>query len=167
MCYTGDNGVHTYRIPILHEAPDGNTLLAFCEARKYSSSDSGPKYIALRRSKDHGVTWESSQFIYDDGNVTDGSNLGTVIIDKQTKTVFVIFTFCPHTCITSETMMIKSMDFGVTWSKPMNLSSQIGNFVFAPGPGYGIQVILYLIRKLTFMVLYQYTRNNMNQRLED
>jgi len=115
--------------------------LAFCEARKCSSSDSGSKYIALRRSTDHGATWESSRFIYDDGNVTDGSNLGNVVVDKQTKTVFLIFTYCPHTCLISETMMIQSADSGMTWSKPINLSRQIGNFVFAPGPGYGIQVI--------------------------
>lgn len=115
--------------------------MAFCEARKYSSSDSGSKYIALRRSTDHGVTWQSSQFIYDDGNVTDGSNLGNVVVDKQTKTVFLIFTYCPHTCLISETMMIQSVDSGMTWSKPINLSRQIGNFVFAAGPGYGIQVI--------------------------
>lgn len=134
--------MNTYRIPIIHEAPDGVTLLAFCEARKESSSDSGSKYIALRRSKDHGKTWESSQFIYDDGDVKDGSNLGNVVVDIQTKTVFVIFTFCPHSCSISETRMIKSIDSGMTWSKPINLSSQIGNFVFAPGPGYGIQVIL-------------------------
>ena len=63
----GDNGINTYRIPLVHEAPDGTTLLAFCEARKYSSSDSGSKYIALRKSTDHGVTWDNSQFIYDDG----------------------------------------------------------------------------------------------------
>ena len=139
----GDNGINTYIIPLVHEAPDGTTLLAFCEARKYSSSDSGSKYIALCKSTDHGVTWDSSQFIYDDGNVTDGSNLGNVVVDKQTNTIFLIFTFCPHSCSTSETRMIKSMDSGKTWSKPTNLSSQIGNYVFAPGPGYGIQVILW------------------------
>ena len=116
--------------------------MAFCEARKYSSADSGSKYIALRKSTDHGVTWGSPQFIYDDGNVTDGSNLGNVVVDKQTKTIFLIFTFCPHSCSTSETRMIKSMDSGMTWSNPINLSSQIGNHVFAPGPGYEIQVIL-------------------------
>jgi len=149
---TGDNDVFTYRIPLIHEAPDGKTLLAFCEARKYSSSDSGSKYIALRRSQDGGVTWSNSEFIFDDGDVKDGSNLGTVVVDSDTKTVFVIFTFCPHTCPVSETMMIKSEDNGVTWSKAVNLSSQIGNFVFAPGPGYGIQVSFICIPAYSLLV---------------
>lgn len=136
----GVHNVSIYRYCCICD--DGNTLLAFCEARKHSSSDSGSKYIALRRSTNHGASWESSEFIYDDGNVTDGSNLGNVVVDEQTKTIFVIFTFCPHSCAVSETRMIKSMDSGMTWTKPINLSSQIGSFVFAPGPGYGIQVIL-------------------------
>jgi len=72
--------------------------------------------------------------------VKDGSNLGTVVVNSDTKTVFVIFTIRPHSCPVSETMVIKSENNGVTWSKVVNLSSQIGNFVFAPGPGYGIQV---------------------------
>ena len=132
-------------------------MLAFCEARKYSSSDSGSKYIALRRSQDGGVTWSNSQFIFDDGDVKDGSNLGTVVVDSDTKTVLVIFTFCPHTCPVSETMMIKSEDNGVTWSKAVNLSSQIGNFVFAPGPGYGIQVSSHILSyQFTHCLIYFY-----------
>lgn len=138
---TGDRGINTYRIPLMHLAPDNKTLLAFSEARKHSSSDSGPKNIAMRRSFNGGANWTDTEFIYKDRDgVKYGSNLGNVIVDMDTKTLFIIFTYCALNCPISETKMISSKDNGMSWSKPVNLSSQIGNFVFIPGPGYGIQV---------------------------
>lgn len=136
----GDKDVNTYRIPIMTSLPDGS-LVALSEGRKHSSGDSGPKFLAVRRSNDQGSTWTPTVFIEDDKEYMDGLNLGTVLVDEVcTNKVFVVYSFCAHECKYHTTYLIRSDDFGFTWTKPLNLSSQIGTKMFAPGPGFGIQV---------------------------
>ncbi|XP_073252945.1 sialidase-1-like isoform X1 [Porites lutea] len=134
----GDLGVNTYRIPIITSLPDGS-LIALAEGRKHSSGDSGPKFLAIRRSKDQGITWSNTSFLEDDGEAPDGLNLGTVIVDEEVYRVFVVYSFCAHKCVYHTTFLISSDDFGLSWSKPYNLSEQIGTSPFLPGPGFGIQ----------------------------
>ncbi|EDO37960.1 predicted protein [Nematostella vectensis] len=135
----GDHGVSDYRIPLITSLPDGS-LIALAEARKHSSSDSGPKFLAMRQSRDQGVTWTNTTFIEDDQEATDGLNLGSIVVDEITKSVFVMYSFCIHKCKYATTYVIRSDDNGQSWTMPKNISQQLGGLQFAPGPGYGIQV---------------------------
>ena len=131
--------MNTYRIPIITSLPDGS-LIALSEGRKHSSSDSGPKFLAMRRSTNQGLTWSNTTFIEDDGEDPDGLNLGTVFVDEEKNRVFVVYSHCAHKCVYHTTFLISSDDFGLTWTKPLNLSDQIGTSLFLPGPGFGIEV---------------------------
>src|SRR5437762_12870400 len=66
------DGYHTFRIPAVITTAKG-TLLAFCEGRKNSTSDSGDIDVVLRRSTDGGATWSPLQLVADAGPDTIGN----------------------------------------------------------------------------------------------
>jgi sialidase-1 len=67
---SGDDGYHTYRIPAIVRAKNGD-LLAFAEGRKNSAGDHGDIDIVMKRSKVGGKSWEPMTLVQDErGNPT-------------------------------------------------------------------------------------------------
>ena len=77
-----------------------------------------------------------------DGPKGDNLNLGVVVVDEVVQSIILVYTVCFHhyKCSPSSVMMVESLDDGLSWSRPQNLSKQLGVKSFAPGPGFGIQV---------------------------
>ncbi|AQQ70483.1 Sialidase precursor [Limihaloglobus sulfuriphilus] len=152
----GMNGYNTFRIPSLIQAPDG-TVLAICEGRKNSSSDTGDIDTVLRRSFDGGVTWDPLQVIWDDGPNTCGNP--TVLLDISNGRVWLFNTH--NLGQDSQTEIVNgtsdgvrtiwscySDDNGASWSSPYCHYPEIRPFGTPPngwdatGPGNGIQLTM-------------------------
>lgn len=136
------NSYHNYRIPGIITAPDG-TLLAYCEARKGTGGDWDPIDILMRRSTDHGVTWEAPQKVVDHTQFERGGiNNFVAIPDQKTGDVHIIF--CrDYAAVYS----MKSANSGTTFSSPVEITPVFEAFrrdypwvVCAAGPGHGIQL---------------------------
>ena len=146
----GDDGVHTYRIPAMVLCANGE-LLAFAEARRGSSGDTGDIDLVARRSADGGRTWSAQTVVWDDGANTCGNPCpvvaedGTIVLlstrnlghdheseiiagtSERTRTVWVL----------------RSEDHGVTWSAPEEITADVkdpGWTWYATGPGAGIRM---------------------------
>ena len=141
---SGDDGYHTYRIPAIVKAANGD-LLAFAEGRKHGGGDHGDIDLVLKRSADDGATWSDMQIVQDEwddpaakitlGNPapvvdkTDPAHPGRVWLPftRDNKAVFVTF----------------SDDHGATWSPRRDVSST-GMHPdwgwYATGPGHALQL---------------------------
>jgi len=147
----GLDGYHTFRIPSLVTTPKG-TLLAFCEGRKGSTSDTGDIDIVLKRSLDGGTTWQPMQLVWDDGSNVCGNPCA--VVDRDTGTVWLLLTHNPGTDSEREIMdgtsegtrtvwVTKSDDDGETWSKPVEITPAVKKpdwTWYATGPGVGIRL---------------------------
>lgn len=148
---SGQGGYDTYRIPALLTTRDG-TLLAFCEGRKNSRSDTGNIDLLLKRSTDGGATWSEQQVVWDDAGNTCGNpcpvqdaasgrislllthNLGT---DSERQIV------AGQSEGTRTVWVAHSDDDGLTWTAPREITSDVKlpNWTwYATGPGIGIQL---------------------------
>src|SRR5437660_1667230 len=78
---SGMDGYHTYRIPALVVTTNG-TVLAFCEGRKNSRSDTGKIDLLLKRSTDGGKTWSPQQIVRSDGDNVCGNP--APVVDEST-----------------------------------------------------------------------------------
>jgi sialidase-1 len=147
----GEGGYHTYRIPAMITTPKG-TLLAFCEGRLNSASDTGDIDVLLRRSFDGGKTWAAVQKLADMGDDTIGNP--TPVFERKTGTIFLLMTRNPGkisekeivgaTAHDSRTVWIaRSPDDGATWTAPTEITAQTKRpewTWYATGPGNGIQL---------------------------
>ena len=73
----GEDGYHTYRIPAIVRAKNGD-LLAFAEGRKNGPADHGDIDIVLKRSSDGGKTWGPMQLVQDEWDEPTGEG-----VDRQ------------------------------------------------------------------------------------
>lgn len=147
----GTDGYHTYRIPALLVTKKG-ALLAFCEGRRNSRSDSGDIDLLVKRSSDGGRTWSSQQVIADFGPDTVGNPCP--VQDRKTGTIWLPLTSNPGNLVereiekdsmrgTRQVWMAHSRDDGNTWTKPVEITRETkdpGWGWYATGPGNAIQM---------------------------
>lgn len=148
---SGESGIHTYRIPALIVAANGD-LLAFAEARHASSSDTGDIDLVMKRSSDGGRSWSDAQLIWDDGPNTCGNPCP--VVDAETGHILLLAThnlghdheseIIQQTSEGTRTVwVLRSEDHGRTWSAPEDItaSTKLPDWTwYATGPGAGIQM---------------------------
>lgn len=148
---SGEEGYHTFRIPALIKTKSG-TLLAFCEGRKNSVSDTGDIDLVLKRSIDGGKTWSPLSIIWDDNGNTCGNPC--VVQNEQTDEILLLMTWNRgddseveiingNSKDTRRVFITRSSDDGKTWSSPQEITFMVKDpdwTWYATGPGVGIQL---------------------------
>ncbi|MBL9152445.1 MAG: exo-alpha-sialidase [Verrucomicrobiales bacterium] len=144
----GDGGYVIYRIPALWWMPK-SPLLAFAEARASGRRMAGDIDIALRRSFDHGQTWEPMQIVVDLDK--DACGNPCVVRDESTGRIWLAFTrsrgqdteeqIVAGTVPGTRVYVIHSDDQGATWSDPREISETAREpdwGWYGTGPGLGL-----------------------------
>ena len=168
IVYTsGQEGHKTYRIPAIIKNKQGH-LLAFAEGRVNGSGDFGDINIVLKISRDQGNTWSDLATLVDYQDLQAGNP--TPILDTTDPRfpkgrIFLFYnTGNNHENEIREgeglreVWYITSTDGGLTWTKPVNITSQVHRpnqpsrnsaYTFkedwrhyANGPGHGMQFTL-------------------------
>ncbi|WP_167546690.1 sialidase family protein [Stieleria maiorica] len=124
---SGTNDTHTFRIPAIATATNGD-LIAACDARRTGSGDLLPQRtidIVFRRSTDNGETWTPMEVLdqSDDGGCSDPS----LLVDEITGDIFCFYNFMVDDKSNKEFRFYvqKSSDHGKTWGKPEDFTSQV------------------------------------------
>ena len=147
----GEGGYHTYRIPALLTAANGD-LLAFCEGRRDTGSDTGKIDLLLRRSADHGATWSEPAVLWADGDNTCGNP--APIVDPASGDVLLFSTWnlgtdreraivARESQDTRRVFILRSRDHGKTWSEAREITADVKQpdwTWYATGPGAGIAI---------------------------
>ena len=163
----GQFDCHTFRIPAMAATNQG-TLLAVYDMRYNSRRDlQGHMDIGLSRSTDGGETWARPVPIMDmkkfGGLPEDqnGCSDPNILVDRKTGEILVSAVWThgkpgTHQWVgkgsepghsihkSSQFMMVRSKDDGLTWSEPENWTKRLKDpkwCLFAPAPGNGINLI--------------------------
>ena len=163
----GQFDCHTFRIPAMVATSKG-TLLAVYDMRYKSRRDlQGHMDIGLSRSTDGGETWARPVPIMDmkkSGGLPEdqnGCSDPNILVDRKTGEILVSAVWThgkpgthqwrgkgsePGHSIhkSSQFMMVRSKDDGLTWSKPENWTKRLKDpkwCLFAPAPGNGINLM--------------------------
>ncbi|MFA8017236.1 sialidase family protein [Bremerella cremea] len=148
---SGTDGYDTYRIPAMIQAADGS-VLAFCEGRRNSRSDTGAIDLLMKRSTDGGNTWSDQVVVWTDADNTCGNPCP--VLDESTGRIHLLLT---HNLGEDHESAIKlnkakstrtvwvchSDDHGQSWTKPVQITDSTKKPEwgwYATGPGVGIQV---------------------------
>jgi sialidase-1 len=148
---SGTDSYHTYRIPAIIVTTNG-TVLAFCEGRKNSRSDTGKIDLLLKRSTDGGKTWGTKQIIRSDGDNVCGNP--APVVDETTGAVWLLMTWNlgadgereisnGTSKNTRRAFVTHSADDGVTWAKPEEITASVKKpdwRWYATGPVNAIQL---------------------------
>ncbi|MBG6234215.1 sialidase-1 [Pedobacter sp. CAN_A7] len=150
-----DDQVISYRIPGM-ATTDKGTLISVYDIRYDNSRDLPANIdVGMNRSTDGGKSWSAMKTILDMGGPKDNSGIGdpAVLFDPVSKTIWVAALWSKGNRSiagsgpglspdeTGQIVLTKSTDDGLTWSKPINITSQVKNpkwRIFFPGPGNGI-----------------------------
>jgi sialidase-1 len=157
-----DDDIHTYRIPGLATTNNG-TLIGVYDNRRNGSVDLQEDVdIGMSRSTDGGKSWEPMKVIVDmgewGGKPQEENGIGdpSILVDRQTNTIWVAGIWAHghpgkrnwlaskpglEEEQTSQFVLVKSEDDGITWSEPINITKQIKDskwHLLLAGPGKGI-----------------------------
>ncbi len=131
---SGNDGYESYRIPAIINAPNGD-LLAFCEGRVHHAGDFGDIDIVMKRSTDQGKTWSNLHKVVDYDTLQAGNPAPVVDLLDPAYPDGRIFLFYNtgnnHEGEVRkgnglrEAWFITSADGGKTWSKAMNITTQV------------------------------------------
>jgi sialidase-1 len=149
---SGEEGYDTYRIPALLLTRSG-TLLAFCEGRRNSQSDTGDIDLLLRRSEDGGRSWNRQEIVWQDEENVCGNP--APVVDRETGVIWLLMTWnrgddhereiIEGTSLNTRRIFVTSSeDDGMTWTTPREITQDVKrpNWTwYATGPGAGVQLL--------------------------